>query len=33
MTPFGEVIYSVQLGFADVVDEHLKLKGEIIIKH
>lgn len=33
LTPFGEVIYSVQLGFADAVDEHLKLKGEIIIRH
>jgi len=28
LTPFGEVIYSVQLGFADAVDEHLKLKGD-----
>ena len=23
LTPFGEVIYSVQLGFAEAVDEHL----------
>lgn len=28
LTPFGKVIYSVQLGFADAVDEHLKLKGD-----
>jgi predicted transcriptional regulator len=31
LTPFGEVIYSVQLGFAEAVDEHLKSKVEIPI--
>ena len=24
LTPFGEVIYMVQLGFSEAVDEHLK---------
>ncbi len=31
LTPFGEVIYSVQLGFAEAVDEHLKSKLEMPI--
>ena len=31
LTPFGGVIYLVQLGFAEAVDEHLKSKVEIPI--
>jgi predicted transcriptional regulator len=31
LTPFGEVIYSVQLEFDEVVDEHLKSKVEMPI--
>ena len=31
LTPFGDVIYSVQLGFADAVEEHLKSKVEVPI--
>jgi hypothetical protein len=31
LTPFGEVIYSVQLGFDEAVDEHLKSRVEIPI--
>jgi len=26
LTPFGDLIYSVQLGFAEAVEEHLKSK-------
>ena len=31
LTPFGEVIYAVQLEFDEAVDEHLKSKVEIPI--
>jgi hypothetical protein len=31
LTPFGEVIYSVQLEFDEAVDEHLKSKVEMPI--
>jgi predicted transcriptional regulator len=31
LTPFGEVIYSIQLGFDEAVDEHLKSKIEMPI--
>jgi hypothetical protein len=30
-TPFGNVIYTVQLEFAEAVDEHMESKGEIPI--
>ena len=31
LTPFGNVIYTVQLEFAEAVDEHMESKGEIPI--
>ena len=30
LTPFGEVIYLVQLGFSKAVDEHLKSKVQML---
>ena len=30
LTPFGEVIYMVQLGFSEAVDEHLKSKVQML---
>ena len=31
LTPFGDVIYAVQLEFAEAIDEHMESKGEIPI--